>query len=98
MGVLDPMQDHVHRPDPEHRRIEVEAIERLLVKVLPKGWVPHDLWVMPAEVLACRHQEPAGSGCRIADYVGGLGLGHLHHQLDDVTGSPELAILPGTGD
>ncbi len=34
IGVLHPMQAHVHRPDAQHRVVEIEAMEQAMVEVL----------------------------------------------------------------
>ena len=51
-----------------------------------------------AQVLARRDQEARRTAGRVADDVGGLGRGQLHHQPDDVARRAELPVLSGGGD
>ena len=63
------MQGHVHRADPQHGRVEVEAVEQLGVEALAQPVVAEQDPVMLAKKLAGRHQEAAGAGGWIADGV-----------------------------
>ena len=78
--------------------VEVVAVEHLLVEVQRLLRVGEDARVLGADVFGGGHEKPAGAAGRVADGVAGLGVGHLHHQLDDVAGRAELAVLPGRGD
>ena len=93
------MQQHVHAPDTEHRRVEVVAVEGALVEPLAGPGVPVDaLAVVFDEMLGSGDEEPGGAAGRIADHVLGGGRGHVHHQPDDVARRAELPVLPGGGD
>ncbi len=98
VGVLDAVQQHVHAADAQHGVVEVEAVEHALVEVLAQLGVVQDARVVLAQVLAGRDQEARGAAGRVADDVGGLRRGELHHQPDDMARSAELAVLPGGGD
>jgi hypothetical protein len=92
------MQDHVHRSDPQHGWIEVEAVERLLVEMLAQGGVAENFWMFLAQELAATNEETAGAGGRVADDVPRRRLDKLDHQFDDVAGRSELPVLTGRGD
>jgi hypothetical protein len=94
IGMFDTVQQHVHRPDPQHCAVEVETGEHLVVKVassLPAGDL---VGVMRAYVLGGCDQESARSRGRVDDGVAGFGRHHLDDQLDDVSWGAELAVLP----
>ena len=60
--------------------------------------VVQEVRVALAQVLARGDQEARRAAGRVADDVGGLRRGQLHHQPDDVARRAELAVLPGGGD
>jgi len=96
--VFHPVQDHVHRADPQHGRVEVKAVEGAVVEVLAQGRIAEQLGMLVAQIFARPDQEPAGAGGGIADRLAGPGLHQRHHQVDDVARGAELAILAGAGD
>jgi len=54
--------------------------------------------VLLHQVVHGRHQEAAGAAGRVADDVVGLGVHHVHHQLDDMARGAELAVDAGGGE
>ena len=50
--------------------------------------------MLRAQVFANSHQETTGARGRVADDIGRLGRGHLHHEPDDVARGAELAFCP----
>ena len=50
------------------------------------------------QVFHHRHQKTAGAARRVAHGFGGLGVGNLHHQTDDVARGAELTIDAGGGE
>jgi hypothetical protein len=68
-GALHAVEEHVHAPDPEHRVVEVEAVEGGLVEVLLKLRVAEELGMPLAEVLARGDEEAGGAAGRVADDV-----------------------------
>ena len=96
--VLYAVQQHVHAADAQHGVVEVETVEQAMVEVLAQLRVVQQLRVALAQVLASRAQKARRTAGRVADDVGGLGRGELHHQPDDVAWRAELPILSGGGD
>ena len=96
--VLYAVQQHVHAANAQHGVVEVEAVEQAVVEVLAQLRVVQQLGVALAQVLARRDQEARGTASRVADDVGGLGRGELHHEPDDVARRAELPVLSGGGD
>lgn len=93
------MQQHVHRADPQHRRIEVVAVEGALVVAAAAGFGAVDLVAVVVMQVFGGADEIAGAAAgRVADDVGRRRRGHFHHQLDDVARGTELAVLAGAGD
>ena len=90
--VLHPVQQHVHAANAQHGVVEVEAVKQAVVEVLAQLRVVQQIRVALAQVLAHRDQEAGRAAGRVADDVGGLGRGQLHHQPDDVTRRAELPV------
>ena len=76
--ILDAVQHHVHGADAQHGRIEVEAVEEILVKMLAQLVVAEQRLMMLAQVFIDGDQKAASAASRIADHV----LGLRRHQLD----------------
>ena len=93
------MQQHVHAADAEHGVVEVEAVEHLVVEVLPEASRRE---ASPGG--AARRYSPAAirkpqvpqAGSQMTSV--GRRRNHLHHELDDVARRAELTVLPGRGD
>ena len=96
--VLHAVQEHIHAPDSQHGRVEVEPVERVLMKMLLELRVAEDLFVVLAQVLAGRDEETGRAAGWIADNVLGPRRRHLHHELDDVARRAELPVGTGGGD
>jgi hypothetical protein len=88
------VEEHVHAADAQHGVVEVEAVEHLVVEVLPKLRVVQDVRMALAQVLARRNEKACRAAGRVADKVGGLRCRQLHHQPNDVPRSTELPIPP----
>ena len=72
-------------------------MEQAMVEVLTQLRVTEHLRVVFAQVFAHRHREAAGAAGRIHHHIARRGLGHRHHQLDDVARCAELAVGAGSG-
>jgi hypothetical protein len=83
--------------DAQHRVVEIKAMEEAMVEVLAQLRITENFRVVLAQVLAHRHREAAGATGRIHHHIAWGGLGHCHHQLDDVAGRAELAVGAGGG-
>jgi len=96
--IFDAVQNHVHRADAQHGRIEIEAVKRALVEMPPQFRIAQYFGMLFAQEFARRDEKAAGAAGRIADRIAGRRLGQLDHQLDDVARGAELAVLPGGRD
>ena len=98
VGILHAVQQHVHAADAEHRVVEVEAVEKLMVEVAREFGVAKYLRMALAQIFAGGDEKTGRAACRIADDVRRLRRDHLDHQPDDVPRRAELAVLAGSGD
>jgi hypothetical protein len=67
--VVDAVQRHVHRADPQHGAVEIEAVEQLLVEIVARFNLVKQFRMVVAQIFAGRDQETAGATGGIADYV-----------------------------
>ncbi len=72
--------------------------EGAVVEVLALFLVGEQRLVLAPQIFARRHQEAAGTGRRIADDILRRRRHQLDHQLNNVPGRAELAVLAGAGD
>jgi hypothetical protein len=86
------MQQHIHRTDAQHRVIEIKAMEQAMVEVHAQLRIAEQHRVVFPQVFAHRHRKAAGAAGRIHHHIGGLRLGHRHHQLNNVARGAELAL------
>lgn len=73
-------------------------MKHVAVEVLFQLRIPQDFGMVVPHIFARRDQKAACSTSRIADHVGGCGSGKFNHQLNDVPGRTELAVLSRRGD
>ena len=92
------MHQHVHAGDPQHRCVEVEAVEHGRVAARRLGAVDQSVRVVLAHVLARGHEEACGTAGGIADHVLCGRHHHVDHQGDDVPRCAELAVGAGGGE
>ena len=59
--IIDAVQRHVHRADAQHRAVEIEAVEHLLVEMIAALLFVEQLRVVVAQIFAGRDQEAAGA-------------------------------------
>ena len=79
--VLDPVQKHVHAPDPQHRVVEIVAVERVLVEPPTRLRVLIDrVPVVVIKELGRRHEEARGAARRVADHVRRRRGRHVHQR------------------
>ena len=93
--LFDPVQDHVHRADAQHRWVEIEPVKHCCVEMLAQLWVAQHLGMLPPHIFAGSDEEAASAGRRIADGVRRFRFGELDHQSDNVPRRAELPVLPG---
>ena len=98
VGILHAVQQHVHAADAQHRVVEVEAVEQIMMEVAREFCVAKDLRMALAQILARGDKKTGRAAGRIADHVARLRRDHLDHQPDDVARRAELAVLTGAGD
>ena len=98
VGIFHAVQQHVHAADAEHRVVEVEAVEKLMVEVTREFGVAKNLRMALAQIFARRDEKTRRAAGRIAHDVRRLRRDHLDHQPDDVTRRAELAVLAGGRD
>ena len=98
VGILHAVQQHVHAADAQHRIVEVEAVEKLMMEVTCEFGVAKDLRMVLAQILARGDKKAGRAARRIAEHVARLRRDHLDHQPDDVPRRAELAVLTGGRD
>ena len=98
VGIFHAVQQHVHAADAEHRVVEVEAVEILMMKVPREFGVAKNLRMVLAQIFARRHKKPAVPHAGSHSTSRRLRRDHLDHQPDDVARRAELAVLPGGSD
>jgi hypothetical protein len=98
VGVLDAVQEHVHAPDAEHGVVEIESVEKLMVKMLAELRIAQRGAMIPAQILASRDEKAGRAASGIAKHVRRLRSDQFDHQRDDVPRGAELSILPRRGD
>ena len=98
VGIFDAVQKHVHAADAEHGVVEIEGVEKFVVKMVAHRIVTENLGMVDAQILAHRDGEATSAAGKIAHDIPGHGLEDFHHELDDVARGAELAVLPGAGD
>ena len=96
--IFHAVQRHVHRTDPQHGAVEIEAVEHLFVEMIAALLIVEQLRVVLAQVLASCDQETACAAGRIDNDVLRTWRHHLDHQRDDVAWRAELAVLSGGRD
>jgi hypothetical protein len=82
-------------PNAQHRAVEVEAVEHVLLKVLLVDRVAQHFRVALAHVFVGGHQKATRPAGGVDHRIVGTRGGQLHHQLDDMAGRAELAVLAG---
>src|SRR5262249_30310999 len=91
--VLDTVQQHVHAANAQHRGVEVESVEHLVVEMFTACGVPQGLRMPLSKMFTGCHEESAGAAGRVANHVRCSWLHHFDHQADDVPWRPELSVL-----
>ena len=101
------MEHQVHRRDPQHGRVEVEAVEHVVFHVLAVLFQPiaevrlapvvvgdraRRRRVLLQQVLQHAHEEAGRAAGRIRHRLVGLGLEQLDHEADDVPRGAKLAV------
>ena len=93
------MHQHVHRADAQHGAVEVVAVESAFVETFAAlGILVNRLAVVIGQILGGGDQEARSATGRVTNGVHRRGGHHIDHQLNDVAGGAELAVLAGGGD
>jgi hypothetical protein len=61
IGIVDAVQRHVHRADPQHGAVEIKPVEHLLVEMIAGLFLLKDLRMIVAEIFVRRDEEAAGA-------------------------------------
>ena len=82
VGIFDAVQKHVHAADAEHGVVEIEGVEKFVVKMVAHRIVTENLGMVDAQILAHGNGEPTSAAGKIAHDIPGRGLEDFHHDED----------------